>query len=98
MTKLELNRIFTHNLRNRHLYRLQDLIEKLYNVALKKTESKERPLSEISSERYKLQNAFRPEFMDLIQRLIVISNEFHDLILQQLSGPISHKTFLNICA
>lgn len=84
--------------RFRHLYKLQDIVEKLYRIALKKTESKERPLSEISSERYKLQNAFKPNFMQLIQRLVAISNEFHDLILQQLGGPISHKTFLNICA
>jgi hypothetical protein len=74
------------------------MVSKLYLVALKKTESKERPLCEITSEMYKLQNAFTPQFMELIQRLIAMSNEYHDLILQQLSLPITHKTFLNICA
>jgi hypothetical protein len=90
--------LFVFHFPIRHLYKLQDVVTKLYLVALKKTESKERPLSEISSERYKLQYAFTPEFMEMIQRLITISNEFHDLVLQQLSSPISHKTFLNICA
>jgi hypothetical protein len=87
-----------HILSIRHLYKLQDMISKLYLVALKKTESKERPLCEITSEMYKLQHAFTPQFMELIQRLIAMSNEYHDLILQQLSLPITHKTFLNICA
>ena len=82
----------------RHLYKLNDLLKKLYFVALKKTEAKERPLSEIAFETYMLNQAFTSEFLELISKLIVISNEFHDLILQQLSGPISHKTFLNICA
>jgi hypothetical protein len=80
------------------LYQIHDTIEKLYLVALKKTESKERPLSSLPSERFRLQKAFTPEFMSLIQRLIVISNEFQELILQQLRTPISHKTFLNISA
>ena len=88
----------SHILLNRHLYQLQEAVSKLYLVALKKTESKERPLSEISSDTYKLQHAFKPEFVGLIQRLITVSNEFHDLILLQLSLPITHKTFLNICA
>jgi hypothetical protein len=82
----------------RHLYKLNDLLKKLYFPALKKTESKERPVAEIAFETYRLRQAFTPEFVQLVPKLIGIANEFHDLILQQLSAPISHKTFLNICA